>query len=187
MSRRNRLAAAVLALGVPLAAQEASSPLRYSPSEKLFYCDVPPGWQAFEEADAQGTTVHLLGPDGPAGGYRAGIDVRLYEKGQPGYLPVKEAVEEMRRSDKASERKATGLRPLRVSGVLARVFEVTEVRRLPEDRLPFVEEHLHHYVAVVPSCESYFIIRLSSNLEVYLDYRDLFVAFLKSFKGLGPR
>ena len=70
---------------------------------------------------------------------------------------------------------------------MGRVFEVYATRRLPAQRLPMIEEQLHHYVALVPSGESYFVIRLSSSRDVYLDYRELFVQFLRSFKALGAR
>lgn len=186
MPRASRILA-VLALCAPLwAGATPAKTLRYTPASRGFYCDIPAeGWHAFEEEETAGSVVHILGPDNPSGTYRTGIDVRWVEKGQPGFVPFKEAIEDLRRADKRTGRAATGIRPLRISGILARTFEVNEPRLLPQDQLPALEEAVHHYVAVIPSGESYFVIRLSSTRDVYLDYRDLFVEFLKSFKALG--
>lgn len=183
---RLKLSVAALLLAAPAWAGGAKL-LRWQPDSKLFYCDVPLGWQPFEEEDPAGTAVHILGPDAPGGAYRAGIDVRWVEKGQPGYQTAKKLVDRLRRDDKTTDRHASTVRPMRIAGTLARTFEVTETRRLPPEGLPAVEEPLHQYVAVVPSGESYFLITLSSSRETYLDYRQLFVDFLHSFKSTGYR
>ena len=94
----------------------------------------------------------------------------------------KDAVERLRRADKSAGREATPVKLVRSGGVLARVFEVTETRRLPPERLPSSEKALHHYVAVVPSGAGYFIARLSSSRDVYLDYKEDWARFLKSFR-----
>ena len=171
-----------------LCAQEQTKPafLRYTPESHAFYCDIPSaGWQAFEEEDSGGLAVHLLGPDNPAGTYRTGIDIRFVDKAQPGFVPYKKALSDLRRSESLAQRDATAVRALRVSGTMARTIEVTEKRLLPQDQLPSSEEGIHHYVVIIPSGESYYIIRLSSSLDVYLDYKDFFLKFLSSFKLLG--
>ena len=175
------LALAVLAFGQ--ADSPPARPQRYTPASHTFYCDVPVGWHPFEDED--GFAVHLIGPDNPAGTYRTGVDVRWVERGQPGWVPQKKLVDDMRRSDSVTERSATSVRPMRIAGILARIFEVSETRWLPADQLPAVAEPLHHYVAVIPSGESYYLINLSSSRDVYLDFRNMFVDFLKSFKPLG--
>ncbi len=167
---------ALAALG--LWAQEAPE-TRYMPASRSFACDLPQGWQAFEE-DPSGSVVHLLGPDNPSGSYRTGIDIRLLE----GKRPYRDVLAELRRSDPETGRAATAVRPLRIPAALARTFEVVETRWLPEERLPALAEELHHYVALIPSGESLYLVRLSSSRDVYLEHRELFVRFLKSFKPL---
>jgi hypothetical protein len=178
-----------LALATPGVAQEepARGPYRaYEPASRAFRCDIPSkGWHPMEEETAQSYCVHILGPEDPTGSYRTGIDVHLFEPGQPGFIPVKKALDLMRREDKSSERSATSIRLLRNNGVLSRLFEVTETRRLPAESLPSASTVLHHYVAVIQSGESYFVLRLSSTREVYLDYREEFLRFLKNFRPLG--
>lgn len=159
---------------------------KYEPTARSFSCEIPSrGWHAFEEDSVQGYAVHILGPDSPTGTYRAGIDIHWVERGQSGYMDYKKAIDVQRRSDAAAERKATPVRLMRVAGMNARVFEVTETRLLPPDRLPAAPEVLHHYVAILPSGDSYFLIRLSSTRDSYLDHRDEFVRFLKHFRVLG--
>jgi len=169
-------------------AQEAgrkASAQRFSPPSGSFACDLPSGWKAFEEEEFSGPAVHILGPDDPTRTYRAGIDIRFMEKGQPGFLALGEELERLRRSDKLTSREATAIEHLRVARVLARLFEVTERRWLPYETLPAAEAAVHHYVALLPVGESYWIIRLSSTRETYLDYRETFRAFVKSFRPSG--
>lgn len=154
---------------------------RYTPPSGLFTCDVPKGWSAFEEEEGSGPAIHMLGPENAGGTFRSGIDVRFMEKGQPGFLSFKRILEELRRPDEATDRSGTAIRPLRTGAGLARTFEITETRRLPPDRLPSIEEALHRYVAIIPSGDNYFVISLASTRESYLDYRDLFVEFLRTF------
>jgi hypothetical protein len=70
---------------------------------------------------------------------------------------------------------------------MTRAFEVTETRRVPPDRFPAVPEELHRYYAFLPVSggESYFTISLASSRDSYLDYRDIFLQFLKDFKPIG--
>lgn len=158
----------------------------YEPATRSFRCEIPiEGWLPMEEETAQGYAVHILGPDDPTGVYRTGIDVELFEPGQPGFVPAKKALEDLRRDDKTTGRSAGPVRVVRSSGFTARVFEVTETRRLPAERLPAASTVLHHFVAVVPNGESYFVLRLSSTRDVYLEHRKEFLRFLKKFRPLG--
>ena len=162
--------------------------LRYAPASNSFVCDLPGAeWVAFEDEEAEGAAVHILGPDNPDGLYRPGIDVRLYEKGHSRFLPMKTFIDRMRRSDDDTGRQATGVRPQRIGGILLRLFEVNEKRWLPVDRFPAAERDIHHFVAVVPAGDSYFVIKLGSTRETYLEYRSLFVNFIKSFRPQGYR
>jgi hypothetical protein len=179
---------------MPLRAQEPESGQSQEPKAKhvfylapshLFACEVPADWRAFETEDALGPVVRLLGPDNPAGTYRTGLSVRWFEKGAPGYLDPQKAVEDMRRPDKDVQRSATAVAHMRVAGQLARLFEVVETRTLPLERLPADEEEIHDYVAVIPSGYNYYLVRLSSTRDVYLDFREDYMRCLKTFKPMG--
>lgn len=170
-------------LALPAAAQETPPPTHYQPASRAFACDLPPGWTAFEESEPWGFAVHVVGPDDAAGDFRAGIDIHYFEKGQPGFVPAKEYVDELRRGEKASGREATPLRVMRIGNGLGRLFEVSENRRLPFDGLPAQDQALHHYYAVIALGENYYTIDLSSSRESYLDYRETFTDFLRSFKA----
>ncbi len=187
---RNKIWLAVLAVLIPALSvaqvdDARTGSARYSPPSKTFTCDLPSGWSAFEEQDGFGGAVHFLGPDDRASVYRAGLDIRYSEKGDAGYQPYKQALEEMKRADGVTSRNSTPVRLMRIAGVMVRIFEITETKRLPEDTWPAAPVELHKYVAVYPSGESYFTLTLSSTRESYMDYRDLFVGFLKTFRPLG--
>ncbi|MDD5629563.1 MAG: hypothetical protein PHU21_10900 [Elusimicrobia bacterium] len=193
-TRNSLLLWAALSCAAPARAQETgpaggrepkADHVHYLAPSHLFSCEAPRGWQAFETEDALGPVVRLLGPDNPAGTYRAGLSVRWVEKGGPGYVEAKQAVEEMRRSDKDTKRSATAVTPMRVEGLLARLFEVVETRVLPLERLPAAEAQIHHYVAVIPSGRNYYLVRLSSARDVYLDFREDYLRCLKTFKPLA--
>ena len=128
-------AAVILCAGVLRAQEEAgtpgSQPQSRMTTSRLFSCELPSSWNAFEEEDALGAVFHALGPDDPTASYRTGLSVRWVEPEQTGYVEPKKAVESMRRSDRAVRRNATPVLPMRVAGLLARVFEVTETRVLP--------------------------------------------------------
>lgn len=189
--KKNSLLLALL-LAVPLSAQEdpfaeksASGYRYYEPAGGAFRCQIPDAWRAIEEESVEGPLVHILEPAEKGKPYRTGISVHLLEPGQPGFVPFKKALDVLRREDKDSLRSATPVRLLRANGLLFRLFEVTETRLLPAESLPASQTPLHHYVALAQSGESYFVLRLSSLRDVYLDYRREFLRFLKSFRPLG--
>lgn len=184
-----RLLLALLLL-VPAAARaqadrsETDSPLRparYTPPSRMFTCDVPKGWSVFEEDEGSGAAVHMLGPENAEGTFRSGLDVRFMEKGSAGYLPYRKFVDLMRKENEETQRSATSIRTMRTGAGLARVFEISETRRLPPDRLPSLEEQLHRYVAIIPSGDNYYFISLASTRDTYLDFRDLWAEFLRTF------
>ncbi|MBI5211049.1 MAG: hypothetical protein HY927_13850 [Elusimicrobia bacterium] len=190
MTRRWAVAAAVLwtALGAPRPSR-ASGPgagePAYSSGSGLFTCQVPPGWHAFEETEPTGSAVHLLGPDDPAGVYRAGLDIHFVDGSLARAQPMKAAIEFLRRQDKLAQRQSTQVKRVSSGRGLARVFEVWETLFLPPDLAPSVEARVHHYVAVIESGSDYFVIRLSSSEEVYLDFRDDFLRLVKTFRVKG--
>jgi hypothetical protein len=168
----------------PEAAKGAS--VSYEPASRLFRADLPSsGWRPFEEEDALGLVVRVLGPDDPSGTLRAALTVRLIDRDAPNFAPAKTAVEALRRE--APGREATAVRPLRISAGLARVFEIVDTRRLPLDEGPSLPVEIHEYVAVVARGEAYYLIRLVSTRAAYLDYREDFTRFLKTFRPLGAR
>lgn len=162
----------------------------FTPASRLFSADVPvEGWWPMEEEGPDGSVFYLLGPDSPTGAFRAVLSVRAYDKGSSLYVEAKKHSDLLRQDDDAVSRKATPVRPLRVSnGVLARTFEVVETRRLPSEQSPSFPEELHHYVAILPDGrDGYYVLRLISARSDYLEHRDPFVRFLKTFRLLGTR
>lgn len=161
----------------------------HTPESRLFTADVPAsGWWPMEEEGPDGSVFYLLGPDSPSGAFRAVLSVRAYDRDTSMFTEAKEHAELLRRRDDAVSRSATAVRPLRVKGgVLARTFEVIETRRLPAEQAPAFPEELHHYVAILPQGESFYVLRLISARTDYLEHRDMFVRFLRSFRALGTR
>jgi hypothetical protein len=158
----------------------------YEPASRLFRADLPPvGWRASEEDDALGSVVRILGPDDPSGALRASLTVRLVDRDSPAFAPAKDAVEGMRRGGPGRE--ATAVRSQRVGAGLARIFEISETRRVPVDAGPSSPIELHQYVAVIPRGEAYYVVRLVTARANYLDYREDFMRFLKSLKPIGAR
>ena len=183
-AQRAAASAAIPGEAVPEKAKSDWAP--YEPASRLFRAELPTvGWRAFEEEDALGSVVRFLGPDDPSGALRATMTVRLVDRDSPAFTPAKEAVEAMRRQ--GPDRESTAVRPLRVSAGLARIFEITETRRVPVDSGPSAPLELHQYVAVIPRGEAYFVIRLVTARANYLDFRDDFARFLKSIKPIGAR
>ena len=158
----------------------------YEPLSRQFRADLPPeGWEPFEEDDALGSVVRVLGPEDPSGALRATLTVRLVDRDSPAFVPVKNAVDGMRRQ--GPNRESTAVQSLRVGAGLARIFEIVETRRAPVDAGPSVPMELHQYVAVIPRGDSYFVVRLITARENYLDFRADFVRFLKALKPIGTR
>ncbi len=158
----------------------------FVPASRLFSGEIPVnGWWPMEEETATGSVFRLLGGDSQSGSVRTVLSVRFYDKDTPGFLPIKQAVDLMRREVKETRRTISPVRPVRVGLGLARTFEIVETRRVPSDDGPSFEEELHHYVAVIPVGEAYYLVRLVSSRATYLDYRDDFVRFLKSLRSLS--
>lgn len=160
----------------------------FIPSSRLFSGEIPSeGWWPMEEETATGSVFRLLGGDSQSGSIRTVLSVRFYDKDTPGFLPIKQAVEIMRKETAETKRSISPVRPVRVGLGLARTFEINETRRVPSDDGPAFEEELHHYVAVIPVGEAYYLVRLISSRATYLEYRDDFVRFLKSLRTLSSR
>ena len=160
----------------------------YVPASRLFSGEIPvEGWWPMEEETATGSVFRLLGGDSQSGSVRTVLSVRFYDKDTPGFTPIKQAVELMRRENKSLQRTVTPVRPVRVGLGLARTFEISETRRVPSDDGPSFDEELHHYVAVIPVGEAYYLVRLISSRATYLEYRDDFVRFMKSLRSLSVR
>ena len=170
----------------PEASQKAWRP--YVPDSRLFSGEIPvEGWWPMEEETATGPVFRLLGGDSRSGAMRTVLSVRFYDKDTPGFTPIKQAVDMLRRENKDISRSVSPVRPVRVGLGLARTFEIVETRRVPSDDGPSFEEDLHHYVAVIPVGEAYYLVRLISSRAAYLEYRDDFVRFLKSLRSLSVR
>ena len=166
-----------LFLALAVSAQET----RYEPASGAFTCVAPAGWDASESDEPFGPVTRFVGPEDPTGHYRAGLSVRWHEAGTPGFVPAKRMLDVLRRKEEATDRQSTPVRIVRVGGLPYRVFEVTETRHLPPDRLPAVSRDLHHFIALAPWGQGYFVIRLSSTLETYLEHRETFNEFLRRF------
>lgn len=176
--------AAIAGSPKPEAPRSAWAP--YVPASRLFSGEIPvEGWWPMEEETATGSVFRLLGGDSHSGSVRTVLSVRFYDKDTPGFTPIKPAMELMRRENKETGRSITPVRPVRVGLGLARTFEIVETRRVPSDDGPSFEEELHHYVAVIPVGEAYYLVRLVSSRATYLEYRDDFVRFLKSLRSLS--
>ncbi|MFI5361681.1 MAG: hypothetical protein ACHQ49_06905 [Elusimicrobiota bacterium] len=180
-------AAAAAAIPGEAAPEKAKTDwIPYEPASRLFRAELPAeGWKAFEEDDALGSIVRVLGPDDPSGALRAALTVRLVDRDSPIFAPVKSAVEAMRRQ--GPDRESTSVITLRVGAGLARLFEITQTWRVPPDAGPSAPLAIHQYVAVIPRGEAYFVVRLVTARENYLDFRETFVRFLKSMKLVGAR
>ncbi|MCX5789540.1 MAG: hypothetical protein NTX64_13705 [Elusimicrobia bacterium] len=164
-------------------------PSAYKPltsARETFACDIPSkGWTVIEEEAPSGSATHALGPAEEDGRWRAALHVHFMDKNQPGCVPMEDAVKRERRSDPTSARTAGAVRRFWVARRSARVFEVEETRLLPPDRLPATPSVLHHYYAFVPAGDGYFIIKLSTARETFVDYRGTFEQVLRTFRVLG--
>jgi hypothetical protein len=192
MRARNSLAALLWLVCAGAHAQDIAADetkndyISYAAPSGQFACARPRnGWQTIEGRDALGEVIYFMGPENPAKTYRTGYSIRWMNAETPGFIDAKHQVDFLRATDKATGQRATPVRPMRVAGLLARTFEILETRVLPADKLPASESELHHYVAVIPSGAGYYLIRLSATRDVYLDYRDEWIRFLKSFQPVG--
>ena len=157
----------------------------YTPPHRSFTCDVPTGWQPFEEETLQGTAVHFLGPAEADGAFRAAVHVHFIQRGWPGFVPIDAAVKRERRSDSQTSRDASPIVFWRAARAQARRFEVSETRQIPRDVLPSHPVQLHHYYVFIPAGESYFMIKLSSTRDTYLNYKPEFERLLSTFQVTG--
>lgn len=158
----------------------------YTPPGRLFSCEIPAkGWQAYEHETPRGSSVHILGPALAGGSLRAAYHIHFFDKSKPGFVAAEETLRMERERDKDSEREATPPTVTRIQRAAARLFEVRERRIIPGDRLPASPLVLHHYYAMLPAGDGYFMIKLSTTQEDYLDYRKEFKRFLGSFRVLG--
>ncbi len=179
------------AAAAPLPGEAAPEPAKsdwigFEPASRLFRAELPAeGWRTFEEEDALGAVVRAFGPDDPSGALRAELSVRLIDRDAPNFVPAKEALDAMRRP--GPDREPGAVRPLRIPAGLARVFEIVETRRVPVDEGPSAPLELHQYVAVIPRGDAYYLVRLTTSRASYLEFRDDFVRFLKSFRPIGAR
>lgn len=185
-SHADWLADAVQAASGASNPQSKSAWIDFEPPSRLFRGEIPAeGWHAFDEEDALGSIVRIYGPEHDSGALRAVLSVRLIDRESPNFRPAKEAIDDMRRASPG--RTISSAQPLRVTAGLARIFEITETRRLPLEEAPSAPMDIHQYVAVIPRGEAYYLIRLISAREDYLDYRGDFIRFLKSFRLFGAR
>ena len=170
-----------------MAAKPAGDFIEYTPPSRLFSCEIPAeGWNALEEEGPRGLSVHILGPEEPDRDFRAGLHVHYFEKGRPGFTPWQELLVKIRERDPEAHRESTGMVSWRIAKRPARTFEIRESRLLPLDRIPAELVTLHHFYALVPGGgDSYFLIKLSTTERTYLQYREPFKRFLKSFRIAG--
>lgn len=161
--------------------------LLYTSPRRTFSCEVPKGWQAFEEDALHGSSVHFLGPAVADGAFRAAINVHFVQKGSPGFVTLENAVKRERQSDKDSSRESGSIIYGRLAGSQSRRFEITETRQLPREVLPSRPKVLHHYYVFLNVGDGYFMIKMSTPRETYLDYRTDFERMLSTFQILGAQ
>lgn len=187
---------ALLALASPCAARGGAyselAPLpqggliTYTSPSKSFIVDIPRGWESFESETPRGIAAHLIGPKLADGGWRAAYHVHYFEKGAPGFAPLREMLKTERKKNRTMQRQVTPTTTWRVDRKPAKIFEVREQRIAPYGRLPAERLSLHHFYAIVPNgINAYYMIKLSVTEDKYLDYREEFRRFLKSFKITG--
>lgn len=187
MLRNKTAPALLLALSVfsvaPAGLGAKSSALTvFEPKTHSFSCRIPADWAAFEDSEPWGEAVHILGPEGPTGAYRTGIDIHRMESGKPGFVSLLRLIKHIRRTDAQTKRAVGAVQRLHAASGLARFVEVRESRYLPAETAPSREETLHHYIGFIEDGSGYFMIKLSASEEVYLDYREDFLELVKSFR-----
>jgi hypothetical protein len=155
----------------------------YAPQGGGFTCDLPAGWTRFMTKTPRGIAAHAIGPELAGGAVRAAYHIHLFEQGKPGYQPIAEYMKASRQRAKSSNRQSTAPTSWRVNKGPARVFEVREDRMLPVGKLPSQITTLHHFYALVPlGRNDYFVVKLSTTEESYLEYREEFRRLLKTFR-----
>ncbi|MBI4386382.1 MAG: hypothetical protein HY551_03270 [Elusimicrobia bacterium] len=188
--RRARLAAALPWLLLAGLLDAWSAPSRaahtlYTSPLRTFACEVPGGWQALELQTPAGSSAHFLGPAEADGAWRAALHVHFLQKDQAGFIPFDALLKRERASDPLSRREASVISRRNVARGSARRFEVSETRLLPDGGLPGRPVILHHYYAMIPAPDGYFVVKLSTLRETYLAYRDDFDRALGTFQILG--
>lgn len=190
--RNIRYALLILALAAPQAfSQEFVQPepapnhILYTSTRRTFSCEVPKNWQAFEEETMTGSAAHFMGPSEADGAFRAALNIHFVQKGSPGFVPLEDAVKREKQSDKDTSRDSSSVQFWRVSRNQARRFEVVETRQLPREVLPSRPMVLHHYYVFVNASDGYFMIKLSSTRETYLNYKADLERLLSTFQILG--
>ncbi|MBI3549583.1 MAG: hypothetical protein HY078_11135 [Elusimicrobia bacterium] len=189
MSRNRRELLLVLLLGAAAAAawSQEMKYVAFTPARRNFTCEVPPSWPSLEEDTPSGPATHLIGPADANGAWRAAIHVHYMQKGAPGFIPLDDQLKRVRRSDKGTDRESSPLFRWRVGRYPARRFEVVEQRIVARNRLPAQPLHLHHYYAFVPAGgHDYFVVKLSSTRDSYLEYRNAFDHLLNTFRVMTP-
>lgn len=176
-----------LSAGAQFQTRPAGKRKAYVSPRRAFSCEVPPGWKAFEEETPWGFSAHFLGPAQAAGAWRAALHVHFIDRRLPGFVPVEETLKRERKADPRTGRETTPLVRWRIGRRAARRFEISETRRLPLDRLPSRPVALHHFYALLPAGDSYFVVKLSTTRETYLDYREAFERVLDTFRVLGQK
>ena len=175
------IAAALLA--APASAREKKIYLPYTPPSGLFSAEIPEGWAASEEETPRGIVTHIVGPSESKGSWHAAYHVHYFEKSKPGFVDSREAMKIFRERDKTTDRDADQMTTWRVDNKPAKMFQVRETRMLPGGRLPAERVSLHHFYMFVPSGrDEYYVIKLSTTEETFLDYRAEFRRFMASFR-----
>jgi len=187
MRRSSVLAAVLLAAGLPpLEAWTRAPTMTFTSARRTFSCDIPwAGWNLFEEDTPFGSSTHVLGPSEAGGAFRAGLHIHFIDKDRAAFEPLDGFVKRVRQDERVSGRTATPIRRWRVAKRSARRFEVRETRQLPNGHTPSRGRVLHHYYAVVPAGDGYFVVKLSTTEETYLEHRESYEHLLNTFRILG--
>jgi hypothetical protein len=160
--------------------------LSYMPPSGSFACDLPAsGWSALEERSVRGISVRLIGPAGAR--LRPAYQVHFVQKDTPGYIPIMDALKRERACEAPCTRESMPMQAWRISERAAKVFEIRERRRMPQEGLPSEPVMLHHFYAFLPAGDDYFVVKLTVDEEQYNDWRLEFHRFLKTFRIIGHR
>ena len=98
--------------GVSVPEKPKTAWVPYVPASRLFSGEIPvDGWWPMEDETATGSVFRLLGGDSQSGTIRTVLSVRFYDKDTPAFVPIKRAVDLMRRENKESGRSISPVRP----------------------------------------------------------------------------